>query len=137
MSSDDIRKQFDAQLDALWRRYLAHCKEINSPHVGREFFEAQVMGQIARMSAQRSADIIPEEDWGHSIYISARASNGPMPIEVVTRKCAQCGEIVWIDEILQDKADKAKAIICSVCVPEITGKPYEQIVKDFLDPDHE
>lgn len=42
------------------------------------------------------------------------------------RQCAQCHQDVWISKEVKDEADKADAIICTECLPEMAGMSPEE-----------
>jgi hypothetical protein len=125
---------FNAQMDELWEKYLAHCKETGIKPATRDIFAQVVYEQGAKLMSHAMADKMPKKDVGQALYVAVRVKDLPNPLSTSTiKQCGQCGEDVWIDPSMLDVLSKSKAIICNACLPEITGKTREEIIKNELE----
>jgi hypothetical protein len=78
------------------------------------------------------------EDAENRIYAAVRMSELPHGAQVpsATRPCLKCKELVAVDIRLTTVADRAKAILCTVCIEKVEGKPWEAILMDNLNRDN-
>ena len=119
----------EAKARAAYRSYVHFCHKNQFKPAPFKAFAAKLDQMAAQVVVARMADQTPED----ADYIAVAVKSAPVPgIGSVIRLCAQCNEEVWVDTRFVDRADRSKAIICSLCVPEITGKPMEKVIAEQI-----
>jgi DNA-directed RNA polymerase subunit RPC12/RpoP len=123
--------EWEAKCKELYAKYLEHCKKDNvalpAPYV---MFRRRVQEKMANMIAETRAQRF--EDFSDVYYVASRVEDGGRPVSgSVTRQCSQCQKDVYV--AMPERADKSKGIMCNHCIEELTGKPFNQIVKEDLD----
>ncbi len=150
--ADDFQAEFNKHMNALWASYLAHCRHVGVAPVSRVRFAEGVAEHMGLYSAARSiagalqarnmTELQPSQK---GIYIGVSLRGRKMtdlrsiPKDNL-KECAQCHSLTLIDADQYNKVvARMEMIICSDCVPEISGKPVEehimQQLKDMEQPD--
>lgn len=113
--------------------YLDVCEKTNVEAAPREQFEKAVDIIIAGEINQRQNESLKGTDPADTTYLASRvAGTGQPQVPSVIRHCGQCFAEIWIDATNLQMAEASKAIICTVCIPEVSGKPFDQILQETI-----
>jgi hypothetical protein len=128
---------FDKKMTELYQQYIEHCKEVGiatpaSPALFARKIKEVATTEVAHKIAAK--EMLKYHEGAEAWYVAMRVADLSDPVgNSKMSVCSQCGESVWVAADMANYRAKTVGIICNQCLPEITGKTREEIIKEKLE----
>lgn len=125
--------EHDRRMRALYEKYKTICEETGEevpPYsVFRKITISYMAAKTNALQRERMTHLKPNTDM---LYVATPTKEGLPHVASEVLICGQCKQPVYVGVIGLDMANKAKSIICTECLPEVTGKTTEQAFSEML-----